>query len=292
MQYIKELKVPIDKPRLNIPVFAKQSDYNSRYFKITLTKGDTPLTSTDIGTVTSVAIGIKRGDGLSKAYAGEYSDGVFTLPLPKWAVERPNDTIACDVMVWSGSGDNMQLIRSALIEVQVQAAGMGDDDISKDDDYDILTELILQVTQLDQTVTQHEAERQSNEAEREKNEQGRITAEEGRVKAEQGRVTAENTRQSNETTRQNNESTRQSNESTRESNESQRESEFSTLKGEMEDIIDNAEQVADLAEQVAADTEQVKEIAAQMQIAFYYDEEGYPCADPMTQPSETTNQGV
>ena len=57
----------------------------------------------------------------------------------------------------------------------------------------------------------------------------------------------------------------------------------------MEGIIDNAEQVADLAEQVAADTEQVKEIAAQMQIAFYYDEEGYTCADQMTQPSETTN---
>ena len=145
MGYIKEIQIPIDNPYKKVPIHAKQNDYNSRFFHVILTNNGENLTAADLGTVEKVAIGITRGDGKQKAFKGEYivSDCSFSLPLPQWGLERANDTIKCDVMIWGKNANGEDyLIRSALVSVFVEKSAFNSDTIEDAESFDILKDLI------------------------------------------------------------------------------------------------------------------------------------------------------
>ena len=171
MKYTKNIEIPVDNLYRKIPILVKQNDYNSRFFSVKLTANGAALTSEAFGTVNEVAIGITRGDKQKKACMGSYNAtaGTFTLPLPKWAVERAGDKITFDVMViGTNANGEAYLLRSALVEAYVQAAGYGSEDVSEDESVEILTGLIADVVKLEQDVR---------------------TAEAARVQAEQARAT-------------------------------------------------------------------------------------------------------
>lgn len=217
MKYTKNIEIPVDNLYRKIPILVKQNDYNSRFFSVKLTANGAALTSEAFGTVNEVAIGITRGDKQKKAFKGSYNAtaGTFTLPLPKWAVERAGDKITFDVMViGTNANGEAYLLRSALVEAYVQAAGYGSEDVSEDESVEILTGLIADVVKLEQDVR---------------------TAEAARVQAEQARAT-----------------------------------EYDVLSAKLDNSLDSINAAAENAEKV-------NDIYAKMQIAFFYDSEGYPC---------------
>lgn len=201
MEYVKSLNLPIDQAYLRIPLFCKQSDYNSRYFQIKLTRGGEIVNAELLGTVTKVAIGIRRPDGTANGFLGTYENGMFTLPLPVWGVEIAGE-IKCDVMVWGKkNGGESYLLRSAVFVVSVERSAYAEDDAEKDESVDILTDLIGQVENLESDVQNAEAERAEAEKGRVQAESGRVSAEENRVKAEDARAVAESSRVSAESSR-------------------------------------------------------------------------------------------
>lgn len=215
MEYVKSLNLPIDQAYLRIPLFCKQSDYNSRYFQIKLTRGGEIVNAELLGTVTKVAIGIRRPDGTANGFLGTYENGMFTLPLPVWGVEIAGE-IKCDVMVWGKkNGGESYLLRSAVFVVSVEQSAYAEDDAEKDESVDILTDLIGQVEDLESDIQEAEESRVAAE-------QGRVVAETARVEAEDGRVEAENARAEAETARASAEAARAAAETARASAETSR----------------------------------------------------------------------
>lgn len=215
MEYVKSLNLPIDQAYLRIPIFCKQSDYNSRYFQVKLTRGGEIVNAESLGTVTKVAIGIRRPDGTANGFLGTYENGIFTLPLPVWGVEIAGE-IKCDVMVWGKKdGGESYLLRSAVFVVSVERSAYAEDDAEKDESVDILTDLIDQVEGLESDIQEAEEARVAAE-------QGRVTAETARVEAEDGRVEAENTRAAAEAARASAEAARAAAETARASAETSR----------------------------------------------------------------------
>ena len=227
MEYVKEISLPIDKPYNRVPVFAKQGDYNSRFLHVTLTENDEAIATSAIGTVTRVAVGVaRRKDRGSKCFAATYNnDGTFTLPLPAYATEYANDDVTLDLMVWTVVGKETQLLRSAAVVVHVEKSGYSGEEVSDDENRDILSQLISEVQTLETTVS---------------------TAEAARVAAEQ-----------------------------------QRAEDYAELQTKLGDAIDNINAAAENAQIV-------QEIASKMQMAFYYDDEGYPCAEEMMSDGSNT----
>ena len=132
MEHIKPIEIPVDRAYRRIPIFAKQYDQNSRYFRATLTERGLPLNINNLGVVQKVAIGITLSNNQKKAYQGEYesSSGTFLLPFPGWALQN-SGKVVCDVMIWGvNRNGNNGLLRSASFEVYVQPAT---DDFNIDD---------------------------------------------------------------------------------------------------------------------------------------------------------------
>lgn len=315
MKLIKEIFVPIDARYLMTPIMAKQSDHGSRFFKVHLTRGGETIAAAEWKNITLVAICVTRADGQSKAFAGDFNnaENTFELPLPLWAVEVYGEKCSFDVMIQyiNEDGDDA-VVRSALVPLSIQKSAYKSTDVSEDEEeLDLLTELIKRTTELENSVETAEAARvvaeqgrADAETQRVKNEASRASAEGSRATAEQGRVSNEDTRKSNETTRKSNEtkrtnaetaranaesnrttaetarasaeSTRAANESTRVAAEqgrvnaeNARVTEYNAIMEELGDTIENINNAA-------ADADDVREIAAKMQITFFYDEAGRP----------------
>lgn len=283
MEYVKEISLPIDKPYNRVPVFAKQGDYNSRFLHVTLTENDEAIATSAIGTVTRVAVGVaRRKDRGSKCFAATYNnDGTFTLPLPAYATEYANDDVTLDLMVWTVVGEETQLLRSAAVVVHVEKSGYSGEEVSDDENRDILSQLISEVQTLETTVSTAEAGRVEAEQARESAEENRIAAETARATAEQSRATAEQSRVTAESGRVTAEQSRVTAENSRVAAEQQRAEDYAELQTELGDAIDNINAAAENAQIV-------QEIASKMQMAFYYDDEGYPCAEEMMSDGSNT----
>lgn len=284
MEYVKEISLPIDKPYNRVPVFAKQGDYNSRFLHVTLTENDEAIATSAIGTVTRVAVGVaRRKDRGSKCFAATYNnDGTFTLPLPAYATEYANDDVTLDLMVWTVVGEETQLLRSAAVVVHVEKSGYSGEEVSDDENRDILSQLIAEVQELNTTVITAEAGRVEAEQERVTAETARVNAEQQRASAETARANAESSRASAESGRVTAEQGRVTAEQQRVAAEQQRATDYAALQEELGDSIENINSAAEAAETV-------QEIAASIELPLYYDEEGYVCADYDFAAGNTTN---
>lgn len=272
MEHIKELTIPIDASYSLIPIFAKQGDFNSRYFHVTLTEGGRALTANEIGTVSKAAIGIKRSrDRESKCFSATYNnDGTFTLPLPSFATEYANDNVKCDLMVWASANGVSKLIRSACVVVHVQEAGCSDVDISKDENVDLLSSLIEQVQNVETTILDAEEKRASAEAGRVSAENTRNSNEQARATAESNRATAETARATAERGRATAEQGRATAEAERVTAEAGRVSEYTQIMNSLGDSLENINGAAESAEII-------EEIYSQMNVVIYFNAEGRPC---------------
>lgn len=268
-EIIRELEIDVARENVFAAILAKQYDKATRYILATITNLGVAM---EIDSNSTITINFERPhsddedpSNYQAAFSGSVIGGKVKVPLPYWALERDGD-VRADISMIIG---NDRLSTLTFI-IRVQPAAYDGNAVAEDTNYDVLTGLILQVQTLNSTVSTAETARNNAES-------ARVSAENARVAAETARANAENTRKSNETARGNAESARASAETgrvnaenSRVAAETQRQQNYNTLTAGMEAAIENINNAAENAEIV-------QEIAATMQITFFYDDEGYPC---------------
>lgn len=133
---IHEIRVEVAKPNLFQAIVGKQGDYNSRFLKVTLVDGGEVIGAAE---AQSVTINANRPDGASKRFSGEINtDGTVTVPLAAWMLELEG-TVYCDISV---IGKDDSKLTSASFEVKVEAVACPDSEISENEYFDVLQDLI------------------------------------------------------------------------------------------------------------------------------------------------------
>jgi hypothetical protein len=132
----QEITVEVAKPNYFAALIAKQGDIDSRFLKVTFAHNGNKI---DIKPTSTAMIGGERPDGQSKIFAGVVNDdGTATVPLVGWLLELPG-LLTCDATIVDADGGKLS---STNFKVVVDKAACADDDISSDENYDILTSLI------------------------------------------------------------------------------------------------------------------------------------------------------
>ncbi len=137
---VKEIKLETTRQNLIQAVIAKQNDCNSRFLKVTfLDEGAIiPLHST-----AKVTINANRKDGVAKNFFGEVNeDNTATVPLHSWILELDGN-VECDVSILEDDGSKLTTTSFVVI---VEKAACGSDNISTDPQYDVLANLIEEVS--------------------------------------------------------------------------------------------------------------------------------------------------
>ena len=174
---VKSLSLDVSRQNRIQAVVAKQYDKDSRFLKIQLTDEGEPIV-VDLSSV--VTINASRADNTSKAFAGEVNeDGTVTVPITYWMLEL-DDKVGCDVSAVDAQGRKLSTLN---FTIEVEHSNHSGDDISEDENYDLLVTLLAEV-----------AEAKDAEAKRVVAENARVTAETNRVNAETARDTAEKER--------------------------------------------------------------------------------------------------
>lgn len=133
---IHEINVEVAKPNLFQAIVGKQSDYNSRFLKVTFVDGNEVISAAQSQSVT---INANRPDGESKRFSGEINeDGTVTVPLSAWMLEIEG-TVYCDISV---IGKDDSKLTSTSFMVKVEAVACPDSEIADDEHFDVLQDLI------------------------------------------------------------------------------------------------------------------------------------------------------
>lgn len=145
IQTIKKITLDVYKPNLFKLIVAKQGDSNSRFIKATIVndgrKIDIPITATAL-------INALRVDGEAKSFSCEVNaDGTVTAPLTYWMLEI-GGVVECDISVIGA--DNTRLTTSKFF-VEVETVSCPDGEISSDENYGILVQLIEDVKEVQAT---------------------------------------------------------------------------------------------------------------------------------------------
>ncbi len=142
---IQKINLEVAKPNLFQAVVAKQNDYGSRYLNVTFVNNGEKI---NIEPTLTATINAKRPDGASKRFDSVVnSDGTVTAPLTSWMLELTG-LVTCDISVMTGEGK----LTTTDFSINVNVAACCDEDISIDEDYDILKDLIVQVETLEEEI--------------------------------------------------------------------------------------------------------------------------------------------
>ena len=132
----------IDVARANVfqAVVAKQNDSNSRFLEVTIMNEGAPI---EIAQNSTVTINAAREDGNSKSFLGTVgSDGKVVVPLTNWMLALDGN-VRCDITIVDS--ENRKLTTTSFMIAVEEAAYLGTD-ISEDEDYDLLTQLLTDCT--------------------------------------------------------------------------------------------------------------------------------------------------
>ena len=139
---IQKINLEVAKPNLFQAVVAKQNDYGSRFLNVTFVNNGEKI---EINPVYTATINAKRPDGTSKRFDSVINeDGTVTAPLTSWMLELTG-LVTCDISVLTNEGK----LTTTDFSIHVNIAACSDDDITIDEDYDILKDLIYQVETLE-----------------------------------------------------------------------------------------------------------------------------------------------
>lgn len=135
MEIVRQISLDVSRANVFAPIDVKQSDEKSRFLDVTIAdRGVTKVVPQDA----TIIINVKRPDGAAKGFSGTVkTDGTLRVPVPAWALQIPGD-ITCDVSIISGE----ERLTTMGFTLRAQRAAYTGDDITTDDNYDILTELI------------------------------------------------------------------------------------------------------------------------------------------------------
>lgn len=132
----QEIKVEVAKKNLFQALVSKQSDYNSRFLKVTLCDNGEPI---KINPTSTVTINAKRPDGVCKRFAGvSNDDDTVTVPLAAWMLEL-SGLVYCDISV---TKPDTSKLTSTSFSIDVEPAAASDEAISENEEYDVLVQLI------------------------------------------------------------------------------------------------------------------------------------------------------
>lgn len=142
---VQEINLEVAKPNLFQAIVAKQNDYNSRFLKVTFVNNGEKI---NIDATLTATINAERPDGASKRFdAVVNDDGTVTAPLTGWMLELQG-LVSCDISVITADGK----LTTTDFSINVNEAACSDEDISNDDNYDILQELIVKVETLEENL--------------------------------------------------------------------------------------------------------------------------------------------
>ena len=137
---VKEVKLETSKANLIQAIVAKQNDCNSRFLKVTFLNEGEVIPFSPNSTVT---INGERKDGLSKRFYGVVNeDHTATVPLHSWFLEL-DGTVNCDISMIDEEG---RKLTTTTFVVMVEKAANNSEDISSDPEYDVLLNLIEDVS--------------------------------------------------------------------------------------------------------------------------------------------------
>lgn len=140
---IEDITVEVVRPNLFQAVVAKQNDCNSRFLKATfINKGE----KIDITPASKVTLNVCRPDGESKSFEGVINDdATVTVPLHSWVLGKEG-MVDCDISVID---ENDEKLTSTKFLVFVEKATCSSEDIVNDPQYDVLTDLINTVSNIE-----------------------------------------------------------------------------------------------------------------------------------------------
>ena len=140
-QVIREISVDVAKANVFQAIVAKQNDDNSRFLKVTLTNEGTKLEILSSSTVTINAL---REDGEAKAFLGTVNeDHTVTVPLTNWILELDGN-VKCDITIVDNEG---RKLTSTMFTLAVEEAAYLGDDVTEDENYDLLIQLLETYTE-------------------------------------------------------------------------------------------------------------------------------------------------
>lgn len=146
-QIIQKISVEVSKPNFFQAIVAKQFDSKSRYLKATLVHNGNVV---EIDPNSTVTINAKRSDGADDRFAGEVNnDNTVTVPLTSWMLELVG-TVKCDISVYGVDGSKLTTTSFVL---EVEEASSDNDDVSVDENYDVLIKLIEDVGKITPDLT-------------------------------------------------------------------------------------------------------------------------------------------
>ncbi len=152
-EILKKLSVDVAKKNTFQALVAKQGDMASRFLKVQLMNEGEPVT---VDTSSSVTISARRSDEQSKTFLGTANgDGTVTVPLTQWMLAIDGE-MSCSISVVDTEGRKLS---TTSFKVNVEFSEYDDGDISEDENYDILVQLLTEVRQ-----TQSDAEKATSAA--------------------------------------------------------------------------------------------------------------------------------
>jgi hypothetical protein len=135
---IKPITVEVSKPNVFQAIAAKQNDSNSRFLRVTFVNEGEEIT---VPSNAEVTINAKRNDGQSNSFFGEINtDGTVTVPIHSWVLELPG-YVNCDVSIIEADSK----LTSTTFTLLVEEASHGSGDVSDEEQYDFLTEVVKMV---------------------------------------------------------------------------------------------------------------------------------------------------
>ena len=181
---VKNISVDVASENIFQSIIAKQYDTDSRFLKVRLTNEGEQI---NVSPTSVVIINALREDNEAQAFAGTVNeDGTVTVPIAYWMLELDGQ-VKCDISVIDSE---QRKLSSTSFTISVEAAAYSGTDITEDESYDVLVNLIAEVSSV-QTV----------EALRVEAENKRVEAENARIATEQERVSAETARKTSEQNR-------------------------------------------------------------------------------------------
>ena len=145
LKLIQDITLEVSKPNLFQAIVAKQNDYGSRFLKVTFVNNGEKI---EINPALYATINATRPDGLSKKFDSTINeDGTVTAPLTSWILEMPG-MVTCDISVMTDTGK----LTSTDFSINVNTAACTDDDVSEDENHDVLIDLINEVEALEQEI--------------------------------------------------------------------------------------------------------------------------------------------
>lgn len=148
-------------------IIAKQRDINSRFLTAAICDSGRPIT---VPQTARAVLNVRRSDGETNAFSCQINpNGSVTAPLTPWMLESEGDCV-CDISIY-GADETKLSTTSFTISVEEQV--LDPDDLVGDENYNVLVDIIGEVTALKAGVEAAEA--------------ARVQAESGRVNAEANR---------------------------------------------------------------------------------------------------------